>query len=206
LNPFLGGGYLAGARVSEVRLATKPNFFTADEVQKLPVPGDALGYELVDGQPVLVMPASLLHGRLIVEVAYRLEKHVREHGLPGSVFSDAGVVLGLRRDPERLRGPDVMYVERTKLEGHDPERVFRGIPDLAVEIDLTSAKKPGGQQRILDYLEAGVRLVWAIEPQTRTAMVYMPDGSARLLRDEDVLDGEDVVPGFGLPLSELFID
>jgi Uma2 family endonuclease len=103
-----------------------------------------------------------------------------------------------------MRGPDVAYVERSRLEGQDPERLIRGVPDLAVEIDLTSAKKPGGQERILEYLEAGVRLVWAIDPRTRTAMVYRPDGSARLLRSEDAFDGEDVLPGFQLPLSDLF--
>ena len=58
-----------------------------------------------------------------------------------------GKVSG-RRDPERMREPDVIYIERSKLEGQDPERLLRVIPDLVVEIDLTSAKKPGGQQRI----------------------------------------------------------
>ena len=188
----------------ESRVATKPSVLTADDVLDLPVPDGAAGYEFVDGQPVPVMPASLVHGRLIVEMAFRLEAHVREHGLAGRVFSDVGVVLGLPRDSERMRGPDVIYVERWKLEGHDPERLFRGVPDLAVEIDLTSAKKPGGQQRILEYLEAGVRLVWAVDVHTRSAMAYRPDGSARLVRSGEVLDGEDVLPGFRLPVSELF--
>jgi len=173
-------------------------------VLDLPLPDGVQGYELVDGQPVPVMPASLIHGELIAEVVTRLKNHVREHGLPAKVFTDSGIVLGLRRDPERMRGPDVMYVERQKLEGHDPERLFRGVPDLAVEIDLSSAKKPGGQQRIVDYLEAGVRLVWAIDVHTRTAMAYRPDGSARLVRTGEALDGEDVVPGFSLPVGELF--
>jgi Uma2 family endonuclease len=143
-------------------------------------------------------------GRLIVEVAYQLEKHVREKRLTGLVFSDVGVVLGLRRDPERMRGPDVLFIESSKLEGHDPEKLFRGTPDLAIEIDLTSAKKPGGQQRILEYLEAGVRLVWAIDLHTHTAMTYRPDGSARLVRADEALDAEEVVPGFRLSLNELF--
>ena len=78
------------------------------------------------------------------------------------------------------------------------------IPDLAIEIDLTSARKPGGQQRILDYFEAGVRLVWAIDVHSRTAMAYRPDGSARLVRADEALDGEEVFPGFRLRLAELF--
>jgi Uma2 family endonuclease len=141
---------------------------------------------------------------VIVRVAYRLQRHVEDAKLPGEVFVGGGTVLGLSRDPERMRIPDVMYVEKRRLEGHDPERIFRGLPDLVIEVDLTSAKKPGGQRRILDYLEAGIPLVWAIDVYTHTAMAYRPDGSARLVRAEEALDGEDVVPGFRLPLAELF--
>jgi len=188
----------------ESRVATKPTVLRADDVLDLPLPDGVEGYEFVDGQPVPVMPSSFTHGELIIEVGARLLHHVREEGLPGRVASDVGVVLGLREDPERMRGPDVIYVEKAKLEGQDPERLLRVVPDLAVEIDLTSAKKPGGQARILEYLEAGVRLVWAIDVHTRTAMAYRPDGSARLVRYEEALDGEDVVPGFRLPLRELF--
>jgi Uma2 family endonuclease len=139
-----------------------------------------------------------------VEVAYRLRRHVEEAALPGEVWSDAGFVLGLPHDRERMRGPDVVYIRNDRITGKDPERFFRGVPDLAVEIDLTSAKKPGGLQRVLDYLEAGVQLVWVIDPHSRTAMSYRPDGSARLVRHDDALDGEDVVPGFCLPLAVLF--
>ena len=92
-----------------------------------------------------------------------------------------------------------------RIEAHpNPEQLLRCAPDLAVEIDLTSGKKPHGQQRMVDYLEAGVRLVWAIDPHSRTAMVYHPDGSARRLRPGEALDGEGVVPDFRLELSELF--
>lgn len=86
----------------------------------------------------------------------------------------------------------------------NPERLFRCAPDLAIEIDLTSAKKPGGQQRIAEYLEAGTLLIWAIDPRTRTATVHRADGSVTLVRTHDALEGEDVVPGFRLPLHELF--
>jgi Uma2 family endonuclease len=130
---------------------------------------------------------------------------VRQAGLPGKVYSDAGFILGIPRDRERMRGPDVAYVSREKVDAHpDPERLFRCVPDLAIEIDLTSKKKPHGQQRIVDYLEAGVRLVWAIDPHSRTAVAYRPDGSARLVRTDEALEGEDVVPGFRLVLRELF--
>ena len=185
-------------------MATNPHVLTADDVLDMPVPEGLLGYELVNGRPVPVTPSSLVHGEITLLIARALLNYVLDHRLPGKVFTDAGFVLGLRRDPERMRGPDIMYVERSKLEGHEPERIFRGIPDLAVEVDLTSAKKPDGQQRVVDYVEAGVRLVWVIEPRSRTATVYRPDGSARLVRTDEALDGADVIPGFRLELRELF--
>lgn len=179
--------------------------FTADDVLDLPLPDGVSGYEFVDGQPVPVMPASAIHGELIVEVCRQLANHVIERRLRGKVYSDAGFVLGLRGDPERMRGPDVAYVTRAKVVAHaDPERLFRCAPDLAIEIDLTSAKKPGGKRRIAEYLDAGARLVWAIDPRTRTATVHRPDGSTRLMEEDGTLDGEDVVPGFRLGLRELF--
>jgi Uma2 family endonuclease len=185
-------------------MATHPDQLTVDDVLDLPPLAGAIGWEFVDGRPVPVMPASPMHGELIVEVAYRLRRYVEEADLPGRVWSDVGFILGLRRDRERMRGPDVAYIRSESTIGMDPERLFRGVPDLAIEIDLTSGRKPGGQQRVIDYLEAGVRLVWVVDPHSRTAIAYRPDGSARLVRRDEALEGEDVVPGFHLPLADLF--
>ena len=186
-------------------MPTDPRSLTADDVLDLPVPDDAIGYELVDGKPVPVMPASPTHGSLTVEVAYRLRQHVERAGLPGMVCIDCGFVLGLSHDPERMRGPDVSYIAKDKIDAHpDPDRLLRCVPDLAIEVDLTSARKPGGQQRILDYIEAGVPLIWVLDVRSRSAIAYRPDGSARLLREHEVLDADEVVPGFRLPLAELF--
>ncbi len=185
-------------------MTTNPNALTADDVLHLRVPDDAIGYEFVDGRPVPVMPASAIHGRLILEVACRLQRHVEAVGPAGEVWIGAGFVLGLRRDRERMRGPDVSYILSERIVGMVPDRLFRGVPDLAVEIDLASGKNPGGRERVVDYLEAGVRRVWVIDPHSRKATVYRPDGNTRLVRAGEALEGEDVVPGFRLPLAELF--
>lgn len=185
-------------------MATNPTAFTVDDVPALELPDGVSGYEFVDGRLEPVMWGSPLHGEMIVEIAACLWYHVKENGRPGEVWSDARFVLGLGRDRERLRGPDVSYIQKEKLAGIDPVRLFRGVPDLAIEVDLASGRKPGGQQRIVDYLEAGVRLVWAIDPHSRTAMMYRPDGTARLVRSDEELDGEDVVAGFRLRIAELF--
>jgi Uma2 family endonuclease len=79
-------------------------------------------------------------------------------------------------------------------------------PDLAIEVYSPSneRKTKDFHQRIRDYLDAGVPLVWIIYPDARYATAYHPDGSARLLREHEVLDGEDVLPGFVIALEEIF--
>ncbi|HUF51899.1 MAG TPA: Uma2 family endonuclease [Longimicrobiales bacterium] len=187
-------------------MATNPRILTADDVFDLPVPEGIGGYDFVDGELVPIMPASFTHGRLLIEVGYRLRDHVEKAGLTGDVVSDTAFVLGLPRDPERMRSPDVAYISREKTAGTNPHRLVRNVPEFVVEVDLTSGKKPGGKQRVVDYLAAGVSLVWTIDVYSATAMAYRPDGSAHLYHDDDVLDAGDVVPGFRLPLKELFPD
>jgi Uma2 family endonuclease len=193
-------------RLQEISLASARIPIEPDDLLEMELPAGVSGYELVDGELVPVTPASLTHGRLILEVGYLLTSHIRKHKIVGELYSDSGFVLGLQRDPRRMRGPDIAFVSQKKLDQHGPAdaRFGRFAPDLAIEIDLASGRKPGGLQRIRDYLEAGVPLVWAIHPTTRSANVYRADGTTLELSEQDTLDGEDILPGFRLPLTDLF--
>src|SRR5687767_7028220 len=122
-----------------------PRIDDPDEILELEIPTGLSGYEFVDGQLVPVTHASFIHGRLIIRVGYLLERHVQETALPGCVISDSGVILGLPSDPRRMRSPDVAYISKQRLEGIDPERLLRVIPEFVVEIDPTSGKKPHGK-------------------------------------------------------------
>jgi Uma2 family endonuclease len=179
--------------------------FSADDVLRMSIPPELSGYELVNGELEPVTPAGLLHGRIASRLAVRLEAHVRQQQTAGCVYVEAGFVLGLRRDPERLRGPDVSFVSQAQLDGAggEPEGFFHGAPDLAVEIESAERQK-AMQQRIQDYLDAGTPLLWVIHAETSSATVYHTDGSARLLREADLLDGGTVLPGLLIPLRELF--
>ena len=179
----------------------------ADDLLDIPVPDHLRGYELVHGELVEVTPASLPHAELIVQIGRHLLNHVEESGTGGRVYADAGFVLGLGRDPERLRAPDVCWVSDETLArwGGEPRRGWaRGVPDLAVEIDSPSRRPAVEQRRIQDYLDAGVRLLWVIHVEAGSATAYQADGSARLLRVGDALEGGSVLPGFRLPLEKLF--
>jgi Uma2 family endonuclease len=178
----------------------------ADEVLDIPVPDGLSGYELVDGELEPVMPANPRHGRIAAKVARLVDAYAFQHGIGGEVYVESGYVLSLKRDRERLRGPDVSFVSKEKLDGHGGEPAkgfFRLVPDFVVEVD--SPDNSGNlQARIHDYLDAGVTLLWVIHLTTHSATVYHRDGSARLVRGTDSLDGAELLPGFTLPLTELF--
>jgi Uma2 family endonuclease len=165
------------------------------------------GYEIVHGQPVPVMPVSPRHGRIASKIDRLIGAYLEAGGGPGEVYVDAGYVLGLARDPARRRAPDLSYVSRATLNRHggEPETgFFHFAPDLAVEIDSPGRRPAMEQERIQDYMDAGVRLLWVIHTSTRSATVYRPDGSARVARAHEALEGEEVLPGLRLELATLF--
>jgi Uma2 family endonuclease len=192
----------------ETGMATQPRRLRADDLPHIPVADPAVtGYELVDGQLVPVMGANPHHAELIVEVGALLRSFVRA-GKLGRVFADPWIRLDLPHDPERVRAPDIAFLSNRTLResGGVPGDFFRVAPDLAVEIYSPTSERKGRdfQQRVRDYLDAGVPLLWVIYPASRYAMAYHTDGTARLLREHEALDGESVLPGFTLSLAELF--
>jgi Uma2 family endonuclease len=167
------------------------------------------GWELVNGELVEVSPANLPHGRIQSRLAHLLWNHVDRHG-GGVIYTEGGFVLQVPGDSERVRGPDVAFVSNATLEaaGGEPEKGYaRMHPELAAEVFSPANLKDARefQQKIVDYADAGVSLVWVLYPDSRSALVHHPDGSSRLVRGSDAyLDGEDVLPGFRVALTDLF--
>lgn len=159
-------------------------------------------YELVRGVPRVCEPPGGLHGRLAVKIAARLLDYVERLRL-GTVLVEAGYVL--RRGPDTVRGPDVSFVSLARLPpDRIPESFIPGGPDLAVEILSPASRWSEVEEKVVDYLAGGARLVWLVEPQERRVIVRYPDRPSRTLAASDVLEGEDVVPGFALALADLF--
>jgi Uma2 family endonuclease len=167
------------------------------------------GWELVNGELVEVSPANLPHGRVQSRLAHLLWNHVDAHG-GGVIYTEGGFVLEVPGDSERVRGPDVAFVSDATLAaaGGEPAKGYARIcPDLAAEVFSPSNLKDARefQQKIVDYVDAGVSVVWVLHPDSRSALIHHPDGSSRLLRGADAaLDGESVLPGFTVTLGQLF--
>jgi Uma2 family endonuclease len=187
-------------------MATQPRRLRADDVPDIPITDTSIvGYELVDGELVPVMGALPAHGWLILEVGSRLREFVRSTSA-GDVFVDVWWRIVLPSDSERLHAPDIAFVAAGRLPPGAGNDFLRLAPDLLVEIySATNNRKRGDfQKRIRDYLDGGARLLWVIHPDARIAMVYRPDGSARMVRENEALDGEGVLPGLRIELGELF--
>lgn len=106
------------------------------------------------------------------------------------------------------RSPDVSFVAKDRLKGLKklPKRFFEGAPDLAVEVISPSNTFEEIHQEIVEYFESGSRLVWVINPDEESVVVYRGTTPDRLLKITDFLDGEEVVDGFRLAIAELFTE
>jgi Uma2 family endonuclease len=143
------------------------------------------------------------HGSVTAAVAGILREHVKKHRL-GVVFAgDSGFVLA--RKPDTVRGPDVAFVSRERFERNaDNLRAFSGAPDLAVEVLSPSNTPAAMHAKVADFLAAGTRCVWVVDPESQTVTVYTSLLGPYRLGEAETLNGGDVVPGFRVRVGEIF--
>lgn len=160
-------------------------------------------YEVIQGQRVELSHMGAQEVSLANSLAEIIRDYLKSQPL-GRVFVE--MLFRLEPDDRLDRRPDLAYVPYDRW----PDRVvpeleaWPMIPALAVEIVSKTNTATGIQEKIRDYFQHGVNLVWVIYP--RTAMVYVYEGlkTNRILDDQDTLDGGSVLPGFRLPVKELF--
>jgi Uma2 family endonuclease len=160
--------------------------------------------ELVQGEIVPMFPASTMHGNIAMRLGAILWNYSDENSL-GRVFA-AETGFTLSRNPDTVRAPDVAFVAQNRIPAEGvPETGFWAIaPDLVAEIVSPNDRMTEIQDKVTDYLAAGVRLVWVVDPKTETITVYQSLKQVKVLIAGDVLEGEDVLPGFSLTLKKLF--
>ena len=156
--------------------------------------------ELIDGT-LVEKPAGTWESLIAIRLAARLVLHADQHDLAG-VFGP-NVTLRMKSSG-RIRLPDVAFVSRERMP-RTREPVPTLAPDLAVEV-LSEANTPAEMdQKLREYFASGTRLAWIIDPASRTVAVYHgPGNPARVLTEADTLDGDPAVPGFSMPVAELF--
>ena len=181
-------------------LGQSKGLMTAEELLTLDLPGKST--ELVRGRLVVREPPNTYHGRVQGTLHVLLGYFVRSHQL-GAVFGqDTG--FEIRSDPDTVRAPDLAFVHRDRLAQIPPRGYAALAPDFVAEV-LSPDDRPGEViTKVGEWLEAGVILVWVIDPYRKTASVYRSDGSVTTVAPDGDLDGENVLPGFSCRLTDLF--
>lgn len=193
--------HLGGIPIHRIRSFPPPGLATVEDAETLTSRKEAI-CELIDG--ILVeKPMGYYESFLAVLIITKLTTFVVENKL-GIVLGEAGT---LRILPDQVRIPDVCFIGWSRIpEGRLPrEPIPELVPDLAIEI-LSDSNTPGEMdQKRQDFFQAGVRLVWYIDPPTRSATVYCSseDPGTRHAESEPLIGG-DVLPDFSLSLAEIF--
>ena len=181
--------------------STKRRMMTAEEL--LAMPRGRYRYELVRGELRKRRLAGSEEGTISADVAGSLGLHVKSEGL-GKTYIASGFILG--REPDHVRAPNVAFVRRERIEaigrqiGYWPEA-----PDLAVDYVSPDDRYTEVDEKVSDWLAAGTRMVVVVNPRNRTVNVHTADGDITL-RMGDTLNGGDVVPGWRMPVAEIFAD
>jgi Uma2 family endonuclease len=139
-----------------------------------------------------------------MRIAARLFQHVEAHNL-GTVYA-AETGFQLAQDPDTVRAPDVAFVSRQRLAAvEETEGYWPGAPDVAVEVISPSDRYTDVEDKVVEWLEAGSRMVIVVNPRQRAVTVYHSRTDIIRLTEEDTLEGGDVVPGWQLPIREVFV-
>ena len=182
---------------------TEQRITTAEEL--IDMPDDGYRYELVRGELRKMVPTGSEHGWIESDIDGSLNPYVRANNLGRTFGGDAGFLL--TRDPDHVRAPDVAFVRRERIEaigrqtGYWPEA-----PDLAIEVISPHDRYTEVDEKVADWLAAGTRMVVVVNPRNRTVKVHRSLTDVVTLTIADTLDGGDVVPGWQMPLADMFTD
>ena len=177
---------------------TTTGLMTADELLRLDVRG-----ELIRGVLYEMSPGAAKHGRSAGNLFGELYAFVKPRRL-GTMFA-AETGFWLERDPDTVRAPDVSFTsaERLPLDA-DEDSYSEVVPDLVAEVRSPSDSRREVREKAEMWLSHGVRLCWAVYPDTRTIDVHRPGAPMVTLGEGDTLDGGDVLPGFTCAVSAVF--
>ncbi len=173
---------------------------TAEEFAR--IPDDDHHYELVEGRVIRMSPHGSKHAVLATRIGVLFYQHADAHNL-GVVMTTGGFKLAA--NPDTVREPDVAFVRRERIpETGVPDGFWSGPADLVVEIRSPGDRRSEIQAKVADYLARGVRLVWVVDPRTRTVTTYQLHSLPITHNEDDELDAGDVVPDFTCSVRRIF--
>jgi Uma2 family endonuclease len=176
--------------------------WTDEEFMALPDDGNR--YEVVNGELITMGNAGLRHsylaGRLLILIGSFVYSQKR------GIVCDSSTAFMMKSG--NRRAPDGSFISRERLEGSGKitKGFFQGAPDLAIEVLSDGNTIEEMHNKVNEYFESGSRLIWIIHPDEQYVLVYHQPQPDQFKRPGDLLDGEDVIPGFTLDLAEFFAE
>jgi Uma2 family endonuclease len=159
--------------------------------------------ELIEGRLYEMEPPGAEHGRVAMVIGALLYAHVERAGLGVAFASEVG--FHLASDPDTVRAPDVAFVARERVPATGiPRGYWPGPPDLAVEVVSPNDRHSQVEGKALHWLDAGTRAVVVVDPPLRTATVYRSRADVRIVAAGELLELDDVVPGWSPLVGEFF--
>jgi Uma2 family endonuclease len=181
------------------RTQTATTLITGEELVSM---GDIGPCELIDGRIVPLSPTGGRQGIIESRLASAVSFFVQQHDLGWVLTGEVGIYI--RRDPDRVRGADIVFLSRERWRDGPSEGFLDGSPDLVVEIMSPNDRWQEVRQKIAEYFSIGVRWVWIVEPENQAVPVFRSSSDFQQLGAEDMIVGEGTLEGFTLPVAILF--
>ena len=180
----------------------KPRLLTVADLAALPdeLPSGPIKYELDNGNLVVIAPPGDTHGAAQNKIGAYLFLHGELVG-HGKAYGEVGVIL--RRNPDRVVGPDACFVANASLPVKlSAEGYLETIPDIVVEVRSKNDTISELERKAGEYLAAGAKLVWVIDPLRSVVVVYEAGHAPRTLGPADALTADGIIPGLRLSITD----
>ena len=179
----------------------KPKLLTAEDLLRLDSKG--VKGELIRGEFRETMSVGVGHGQIVMKLGTLMGVTVLTRRLGRLIGSDAGVLL--ERDPDTVREPDIAFISAARLPLDEwVDGYLEIVPDLVVEVISPSDSRKALHDKARMWHSYGVPLTWAVYTNPRSIDVHRADGSITTLREDDILDGGEILPGFAVRVKDIF--
>lgn len=179
----------------------KPRLYTAEELLMLP---PEMRVELIRGELIPLPPRpGEEHGDIGIRIASYASVFASENDLGRCYLAETGFKIA--NNPDTVRGPDWAFTRKERLAGPSLKGYSSVVPDIVLEVRSPSASHAAFASKVAMWISVGVQIVWALDPDAKTLTVHR-EHEVRLLGPKDTLSGEDILPGFKLPLKKVFTD
>jgi Uma2 family endonuclease len=182
-------------------IATQTDLITGEELAQM---GDIGPCELVRGRIVSMSPTGDAHGGYEGNFYYAIRLFVDAHKLGKVRVGEVGIYVA--RNPDTVCGADAIFISHERYAQKQSSSYLDVGPELVVEILSPNDAWSKVMQKLREYFAIGVRLIWVADPATRTVFAYRSITDVREFTTQDELPGDDVLPGFVVPVAQLFED